>query len=126
VNLHEIAQRLGMECLTPECPGDPGREVAGGFASDLLSDVLAHAPQGGVLVTVQVHLNVIAVSVHAELAGVIFAGGRRPDSTVTARAVQEGIALYASAEPAFDVVGQLYALGLRGRIDNTGAGGGDA
>ena len=46
------------------------RTVSGGYASDMLSDVLANAPWGGVLVTIQVHMNVIAVSVNAGLAAV--------------------------------------------------------
>ena len=112
MKLAEIARELGLECLTPQLGGDA--EVAGGYASDLLSDVLAGAPKGGVLVTVQVHLNVVAVAVHAELAGVIFAGSRMPEAPVIERAVEEGIALYVSKECAFDVVGRLYALGLRG------------
>jgi len=113
MTLADIASALGLEYLTPELAVD-GREVAGAHASDLLSDVLAHAPRGGVLVTIQVHLNVIAVAVHAELSGVIFAAGRRPDEPVRRRAVEEGIAAYVSRESAFDVAGKLYALGLRG------------
>jgi len=106
--------KLGLELLTPELPPDPAREVAGAYVSDLLSDVLAHGPEDGLLVTVQVHMNVVAVSVHAGLAGVIFAMGRRPEDSVRAKAVEEGVTLFASNESAFDVVGRLYALGLRG------------
>jgi hypothetical protein len=114
VNLGKIAQTLGLKDLTPELRVDETRNVAGAYASDLLSDVLAHAPRGGVLVTIQVHLNVIAVAVHAELTGVVFASDRVPEEDVRRKAVEEGIALYASSEPAFDVCGRLYALGLRG------------
>jgi hypothetical protein len=114
MKLDDICRRLEMENLTPELAAD-GAEVTGGFASDLLSDVLANAEQGSVLVTVQVHLNVIAVAVHAELSGVVFAAGRRPDEITRQKAVEEGIPLLASAEPAFEVVGRLYAMGIRGR-----------
>lgn len=114
MNLHEIAQELSLESLTPESSVDGTHAVTGGYASDLLSDVLAHAPRGGVLVTVQVHMNVIAVSMHAELAGVIFASGRRPEGPLIEKAAKEGIALYVSGESTFDVAGKLYALGLRG------------
>jgi hypothetical protein len=68
-----------------------------------------------VLVTVQVHLNVIAVAVHAGLAAVIFAQGRVPDEAVRARAVEERIALLGSSRPAFEVVGRLWELGVRGK-----------
>jgi len=114
MNLTKIVQAVGLEPLTPEIPAD-AVTVSAGYASDLLSDVLAHAPRRGLLVTIQAHLNVIAVAVHAELEAVIFAGGRRPDEAVRLKAIEEGIALFVSPEPAFEVVGRLYALGLRGR-----------
>lgn len=114
MNLAAIAEELGLENITPEVTMDKLPDIRFGYASDLLSDVLAHAPGGGILVTVQVHLNVVAVAVHAELAAVIFALERRPDEVTRQRAAEEGICLLVSKEPAFDIVGKLYALGLRG------------
>ena len=114
MKLEDIARELGLTELTPEVTGNGETEIERGYASDLLSDVLAHAPEGGVLVTLQVHLNVIAVASHAELAAVIFAGGRRPDDDVRAKAIAEGVSLYVSPADTFDVVGRLYALGVKG------------
>lgn len=111
---NEIAEKLGLESLTPEIEQDEHVDVSSGYASDLLSDVLAHAPEGCVLVTIQVHLNVIAVSVHAGLAAVIFASGRSPEEQVRKKAVEERIPLYTSTDSTFDIAGKLYALGLRG------------
>jgi len=115
VTLGEIAQKLNLLSLTPEQESDRLAEVSAGHASDLLSEVLAHAPPGGVLVTVQVHLNVIAVSMHAGLRAVIFAGGMVPEESVRQKAVDEGLILYSTNESTFDIVGRLYALGLRGK-----------
>ena len=70
MTLHQMASELGLENLTPELTLPVGA-ITGGYASDLLSDVLANAPHGGVLVTVQVHMNVIAVALHAGLAAVV-------------------------------------------------------
>ena len=113
MKLDRIARELSLTDLTPQ--GDAaGAEVTSGYASDLLSDVLAHAPAGGVLVTLQVHLNVIAVASHAELAAVIFAGGRRPEQDVLDKAAAEGLALFSAPAGTFDVVGRLYTLGLKG------------
>lgn len=117
MSLKEMAETLGLECLTPEVPLPESRAVAGGYSSDLLSDVLAHAPRGGVLVTIQVHMNVIAVAVHAELLAVVFASGRRPGEDVRAMAAKEGIALFATPDCAFDISGRLYETGLRGTHD---------
>lgn len=85
-----------------------------GHSSDLMSDVLANAPAGGVLVTIQTHINVIAVSVHAGLTAVIFSSGMMPEERVIKRAVEEGLLLFVSDDSTFNIVGKLYALGIRG------------
>ena len=112
MTLKELAETLKLDLRTPGA--DLDREVEKGYASDLLSDVLAHAPEGGLLVTLQVHLNVIAVASHAGMAAVVFAGDRRPEDDVVARATAEGLSLYSCPADTFDIVGRLYALGVKG------------
>ena len=46
MKLEDIAQELGSTELTPEVAGDRDADIDRGYASDLLSDVLAHAPGG--------------------------------------------------------------------------------
>ncbi len=48
------------------------------------------------------------------MAAVIFALDRRPDEDTRRRAVEEGVALFVSRRDAFEIVGRLYALGIRG------------
>jgi hypothetical protein len=115
MNLRGIADNLSLENLTPGLPFSDDAPITQAHASDLLSDVLAHAPAGGVLLTIQVHMNVIAVAVHAGLRAVIFASGMKPADDVRARAVEEGIALFSTPETTFDAGGKLYAMGLRGK-----------
>ncbi len=115
MTLGPLVQSLGLENLTPELTLDGGAEVERAHASDLLSDVLANAPAGGILLTLQVHMNVIAVAVHAGLAAVVFTSGMRPEESVRLKAVAEGIPRLATPLSTFDAAGQLYALGLRGR-----------
>lgn len=115
MKLEKIARDLGLRKLTPGV--SPDGEVTGGYASDLLSDVLVHAPAGGVLVTLQVHLNVIAVAEHAGLRAVIFSSDRVPDQNVIERAVGENLCLYSSPADTFEIAGRLYELGLRGRTE---------
>ena len=112
MKLSEICRQLELRSLTPELTEE--RDVVCGHASDLLSDVLANAPDGGLLVTLQVHLNVIAVALHASLAGVIFTTGMVPEEAVRQKAVAERLPLFAAGQSTFEVAGRLYALGLRG------------
>jgi hypothetical protein len=113
MKLTELADKLDLRSLTPEVVNRD--DVTGGYASDLLSDVLVHAPAGGVLITLQVHLNVIAVASHAGLQAVIFSSDRIPEQDVIDRAAGESLSLFATAADTFEVAGRLYEMGLRGR-----------
>jgi hypothetical protein len=115
MTLKDLVQALDLSELTPA--GNGNEDVTHGYASDLLSDVLAHAPAGGVLVTLQVHLNVIAVASHAGLKAVIFSCGRTPEGEVLERAAGEGLSLFGCKADTFEIVGRLYELGLRGCAD---------
>lgn len=115
MTLHEIAEGLRLIPLTPTIHLDTSVDITAGYVSDLLSDVLANAPAGGILVTIQTHMNVLAVSVHAGLAAIVFASGKPPDEAFRRKAAQEKMPLFLSQETGFDLAGQLYALGLRGK-----------
>jgi hypothetical protein len=117
MKLESIARELDLTNLTPTLAGAATAEVTAGYASDLLSDVLANAPQGGVLVTLQVHLNVVAVASHAELSAVIFTSGRTPDPEIVAKAMAEDLHLYATGADTFETVGRLFALGVKSGRD---------
>jgi hypothetical protein len=114
MRLQELAEALDLEELTIGEPSNRGADITHGYASDLLSDVLANAPAGGILVTLQVHLNVIAVASHAGLRAVVFSCGRRPEKDVIQRSADEGLSLYLTRADTFELVGRLYQLGLRG------------
>ena len=117
MRLDEIAKRLELENLTPELEASLGEDVVRAHASDLLSDILAFAPPGGVALTIQAHLNAIAVAVHARQVAVIFTSDRRPPDDVVARAIEERLPLFSARQGTFDVAGRLYELGVRGRIE---------
>jgi hypothetical protein len=90
------------------------RDVTGGYASDLLSDVLAHADEGVLWVTLHIHQNIVAVASHKGLAGIVLVQGRQPEPDTIAKAGEEGIPLLVTELPAFELVGRLYQAGMRG------------
>lgn len=63
------------------------------YVGDLLSDVLAHADRGCALVTVQNHLNTVAVCAHVACAVVVICQGRPVPDDMAAAAAREGIAV---------------------------------
>ncbi len=112
MTVKEIVKAMSLEELA--APQDAGAAVTRAHASDLLSDVLANAPAGGLLLTLQVHMNVVAVAVHAGLVGVVFTSGMKPADAVVQKAREEKLALFATADSTFDAAGKLYGLGVRG------------
>lgn len=114
MKLSEIIRELGFTVVTS---GDLEQEVSGGFASDLLSNVMARAAAGQVWLTLQGHQNIVAVAVLVELAAVIIAGGVQPDQETRDRAAAEEVTLLTTSLPVFEVAGRLYRLGLRGEVN---------
>ena len=115
MKLSQIAAALGLRSLTSAAEQNLEVEISRAHASDLLSYVLANAPSWGVLLTIQVHLNVIVVALHAAQAAVIFTSGMFPDEAVRNRAKEEGIPLFCTEESTFDTAGRLYSMGIRGQ-----------
>jgi predicted transcriptional regulator len=88
------------------------REVRGGYCGDLLSDVMANAPSGSIWLTVQGHLNIVAVALLREMAAIVLTGDRDPDPETVQRAEQEGIPLLKWRRSSYELAGELYALGV--------------
>ena len=120
MRLSEVVQALGLAVRA----GGPGleAEVAGGYASDLMSDVIANAEAGDLWVTVQVHANIVAVAAMKDLAGIVLAGGREPEPETLSKALAKKVPLLSSRLPVFELAGRLYQLGFRGR-EGRGPGG---
>jgi predicted transcriptional regulator len=113
MRLKELVEALDLEVRCGEEHLD--REVTGGYVSDLMSDVIAHAEEGNLWVTMQTHANTAAVAAMKELSAVVLIGGRRPEPDTLEKARSRGVPLLASSLPAFELVGRLYSLGVRGR-----------
>ena len=88
-------------------------EVTGGYASDLISDVLAKARPGDVWVTLQRHHNIVAVASLKGLAAIVLVGDREPEEDTQLKARQEGVPVLVSGKSMFELVGRLYELGIR-------------
>jgi len=112
MTLSDLATRLELRIFTSGVPLD--RPVRGGYASDLLSDVIGHARKDDLWVTMQVHPNIVAVAVLKELAGVVLVGGRVPAAETLAQAEREKVPLLGTGLPTFELAGKLYTMGVKG------------
>jgi hypothetical protein len=112
--LKHIAEALNLAVRTGE--DLLARTVTGGYAGDLLSDVLAHARKGQVWITLQTHINIVAVASAKELCGIIVVNGRTPEEATLRKAEEEHIPILVSPLPTYDLVGQLCELGVTNHV----------
>ncbi len=113
MKLQEIIDSLSLKVETPSA--DLSREVKGAYVSDMLSDVMGNSKEGFLWITIQVHLNIVAVASLKELAGIILVNNRGPAEDTLKKAIEENIPVMTTPLPAFDLAGRLYSLGLRCR-----------
>ena len=112
MTLDEIAKRLGLALLTD--PKDLTQvEPHTGYTSDMLSCVMSGAPREGLWVTLQAHINIIAVAALLDLSAIIITENALPDPATIAKANEKGIVLLSTTMPSFEVVGRLWELGIR-------------
>ncbi len=111
MDLQTIVSDLNLTVLT-DAHALTGVVPAGGYASDLLSCVMAQATHQGLWVTLQAHSNVVAVAALLDLAAVILTEGVRPDPETVAKANAEGVTLLSTPRSTFEVVGRLWELGV--------------
>ena len=84
--------------------------LTGAYTSDLLSDVMANAKEGGALITIQAHKNTVAVATLVNISLIVLCNNRPvQDNEMLEAAKDEGIAVIRVKENQFTVSGKLYA-----------------
>jgi len=109
----ELRDLIGATVIT----GETGLEndIQSGYCCDLLSWVMAHGSAGMAWVTVQTHMNVIAVATLHEMSCVVIPEGAQMDKEIADKAAEEGIAVLLSDKPAYEICGRLAAQGIPAR-----------
>jgi hypothetical protein len=112
MTLEELRRQLALEVHA--AAGQLGAEVTGGYASDLLSCVMARAQAGNVWITLQSHPNIVAVASLLNLAGIIITEGVTPEPDTLGKAEEQGVPILTTPLTSFTVAGKLAALGVKG------------
>ena len=107
MTIREAAGALGAEIIHDEFED---AELSGAYTSDLLSDVMAYAKEGGALITIQAHKNTVAVATLVNISAIIVCNSRPISDDMLAAAKDEGIAVLLTKENQFTVSGKLYGL----------------
>lgn len=109
---NDLISLMGLKLVSGSTGLD--RVVTGGYASDLLSDVIGSAREGNIWITIQTHVNIVAVASLKDLSGIIVTKGHNIDEQTIEKSKSEGIAILLSEEDTFTVAGKLFEL-LKGK-----------
>ncbi len=110
MTIKELMELTGAQLAVENA--DMEKEVTGGIACDLLSHVMGNGKSGMAWITVQTHVNAVAVAALHDLACVIAPDGIRWDEKSVSKAAEEGVILLTSERSAYALCGILYAGGV--------------
>lgn len=91
MKLKDLVEKLELEV---KCYGDPEVEISSAYTSDLLSDVMAHAKEGSVFITIQSHKNSVAVASMVDLPAIFVCNKRPVPEDMIKSAESENIGIY--------------------------------
>ena len=106
----ELAKVLDAKMLTAET--DLSRSIGVGYTCDLLSWVMSHGEADMAWITVQTHMNVIAVASLMEMSCVIVPESIQVGDDIVAKAQEEGVAVLSAAATAYEICGIMTQLGI--------------
>ena len=88
---------------------DAAVTIVRGYTSDLLSDVIAHAPEESVLITVQNHLNTVAVATLVGCRVILVCHHREIPEEMRTAAAKENVAVLRTRLNQYEASGRIGA-----------------
>ena len=112
MRITDIIRELDLEIIS----GKEGvsNVVTGGYVSDLLSDVMGHAKEGNIWITLQTQQNVVEIASLKDLAAVIIVKGFMPEADTIEKSNFENIPVLSTDMDTFTIAGRLFELLKKG------------
>ena len=110
MNVEQLAQKTGWTLFANDV--SKNREVNGAFVGDLLSWVMGNSSPDQAWLTVQAHLNVIAVACLRDFSCIIFVQGVQPPQETLDKAMEEDLAILTTNLSAYEACCELHKLGV--------------
>lgn len=115
LTLRDIMEMLDAEILAG---GDKlDLEVRTAFAADLMSDVLAYAKPGSLLITGLANPQVVRTADVLDIAAIILGRGKSPPGETLQLARELNIPFFTTKYILFEIAGRLYSEGIRGCVE---------
>lgn len=110
MNVKYLMDNLDIELVAGQQGLD--KEVKEGFVGDLLSVVMGTCEPDSAWITIQSHVNIIAVATLANISCIIVSQGYELDEDAIAKANEEDIPVFTTKVSSFEMARQLIKLGL--------------
>lgn len=109
MTIREAATVLGATLI---CGQDMDKPLSSACGADLMSDVLAFAKEGSMLLTGMVNQHVVRTAEMLDVLCICFVRGKKPTEDVCALAKQTGVILICCDMTLYEACGRLYQSGL--------------
>ena len=120
MKLREIKEILNADVIIGEDKLDI--EVKTAFGADLMSDVLAFAKAGSMLLTGLTNTQVVRIANVLDIAAIILVRGKKPPAEAIALAKDVHIPILTTKYILFETAGRLYAKGIVGCLEKVETG----
>lgn len=108
MKLSDLVEELSLEVKTFKDGLE--NKVKGAYVSDLLSDVMGNSKEGDAWITLQSHINIVAVAGLKNLAGIIIVRNRPVKDEILKKAESEKVTILTTPLTTFDTAGRLYQM----------------
>ena len=110
MNILEFADKLQ---LTPLCEKDGDIEIEGVYIGDLLSIVMSKAKKNYVWITIQTHINIVAVAELLELSCIIVVENMEVAEDTLKKAKELNIPIFKTSESAYEMACRMSSMGIK-------------
>ena len=106
MKLYEMIETLGLEVVTK----GEDKDVTGCYIGDMLSVVMSRAEEGNIWLTVQTNVNIDAVAVLTECAGIVLVEGMEPDEETKEKAKMQDVTILKTQETAYSLACRIKEI----------------
>jgi len=108
MKVSELKEKINLELINKLYDKD----INGVFISDMVSDIVAGAKPGNLLITIQTHKNLIATANLVDVSAIVFVRGKTPLEDVVNLADRAEITLFKTDLDAWKLAIKLHEIGI--------------
>lgn len=111
MNTYDLIEKLDFKILTKE--NITAKKIEGLYCCDLLSWVMSRVKAGDAWITVQTHMNIVAVASLLEISCIIIPESIAVDPDTIEKANKENIPIFSTPYNNYEIFCKMYELGLK-------------